>query len=70
MRISYSFGIIDLMHFGHVNALKKASEEADLSIFGLVNDEAVDAWIGGHVSNENECRSVLEGIKYVDKVCG
>jgi glycerol-3-phosphate cytidylyltransferase-like family protein len=28
MNISYSFGMIDLLHFGHINALKKASENA------------------------------------------
>ena len=67
-RISYSFGMVDLMHFGHINALRKACENSDLSIFGLVSDEASDAWFGSHVSNEEERRSVLESIKYVDEV--
>ncbi len=68
MNISYNFGMVDLMHFGHVNALKKASEKSDLSIFGLVSDEASDAWFGAHVSDESERRAVLESIKYVDEV--
>ncbi len=68
MNISYSFGLADFIHFGHIKALKKASDGSDLSIFGLVSDEACEAWFGAHVSNELERRSVLEGIKYVDEV--
>lgn len=68
MNISYSFGMVDLMHFGHISAMKSASEGADLSIFGLVSDEASDAWFGAHVSDEHERRAVLEGIKYIDEV--
>ena len=68
MKISYSFGMVDLLHFGHVNALRLAAEDADLSVFGLVSDEASDAWFGAHVSNETERRAVLESIKYVDRV--
>jgi len=66
MNISYSFGMVDLLHFGHITALKKASKNADLRVFGLVSDEASDEWFGTHVSNEDERRAVLEGIKYVD----
>ena len=68
MKISYSFGIIDLFHFGHLNALKKAYENADLHIFGLVGDEAAEAWLGGIVSNEVERKAVLESISCVDLV--
>ncbi len=68
MNISYSFGMVDLMHFGHVNAMKKASVGSDLNIFGLVSDEASDAWFGAHVSDEGERRTVLESIRYVDEV--
>ncbi len=68
MNISYSFGMVDLLHFGHVNALRLAAENADLCVFGLVSDEASDAWFGAHVSNEAERRAVLESIKYVDRV--
>jgi len=68
MNISYSFGMADFIHFGHINAFKKASAASDLNIFGLVSDEASDAWFGSHVSNESERRTVLEGIKYIDEV--
>ncbi|ORU01419.1 Phosphoenolpyruvate synthase / Pyruvate phosphate dikinase [Anaerovibrio sp. JC8] len=68
MNISYSYGMVDLMHFGHISALQKASVGSDLSIFGLVSDEASDAWFGTHVSSENERRAVLESIKYINEV--
>lgn len=68
MKISYSFGMVDLMHYGHISALQKASECADLSIFGLIGDEASDAWFGTHVSNEGERRTVMESIRYIDEV--
>jgi len=68
MKISYSFGIIDLFHFGHLNALKRAGQNADLHIFGLVGDKAAEAWLGGIVSNEEERRAVLESISYVDRI--
>ncbi|WP_187626292.1 PEP-utilizing enzyme [Selenomonas caprae] len=68
MKISYSFGLIDLLHFGHIKALKKAKQENDLSVFGLVSDDAAEAWMGVHVSDESERRTVVESIKYVDEV--
>lgn len=68
MNISYSFGMADLIHFGHIIALKKASENSDLSVFGLVSDVASDAWFGSHVSNFEERKAVLQGIRYIDEV--
>jgi len=67
-KISYSFGMVDLLHYGHIRVLKQAAKDADLCIFGLVGDQASDAWFGPHVSNENERKEVLNGIKYIDKV--
>ncbi|MBE6035704.1 MAG: hypothetical protein E7222_13555 [Clostridiales bacterium] len=68
MNISYSFGIIDLFHFGHLNALKKAHKNTDIHFFGLVSDRAAIAWLGGIVSNEEERKAVLESISCVDEV--
>ena len=68
MNISYSFGIIDLFHYGHLCALQKASENADIHVFGLVSDEAATAWQGSIVSSEEERSAVVESIRCVDKV--
>lgn len=60
--------MVDLIHFGHINVLKKAKEETDMHIFGLVSDEACDDWYGVHVSNESERLEVLKSIKYIDEI--
>lgn len=68
MKISYSFGMIDLLHYGHILALQKAAEGADLRVFGLVSDAASNAWVGNLVSNESEREEVLKSVKYIDIV--
>ena len=68
MKISYSFGIMDLFHYGHLRALKLASDGADLHVVGLVSDTAARAWVGNIVSSEFERRKVLESLNCVDWV--
>ena len=68
MKISYSFGMADLIHFGHIRAFEQAKKGADLHIFGLVSDSASDAWFGRHVSNEEERTEVLKSIKSIDRI--
>ena len=68
MKISYSFGILDLLHYGHINALTKAKNHSDLHIFGLLSDQASIEWVGTLVSNYWERKSVLETIGLVDKI--
>ena len=68
MKISYSFGIIDLLHYGHMNTLLKAKNDSDLHVFGLVSDESALDWMGTIVSNYEERKIVLENVSCVDKV--
>ena len=68
MKISYSFGIIDLLHYGHINTLLKSKNSSDLHIFGLVSDEASIDWMGTMVSDYEERKSVLENVSCIDKV--
>ena len=68
MKISYSFGIIDLLHYGHMKTLLQAKNGSNLHIFGLVSDEAAIEWMGTIVSNYNERMSVLENVSCIDKV--
>lgn len=68
MKISYSYGIMDLFHYGHLKALKTAANGADLHVVGLLSDSAAKSWIGYVVSNEQERRAVLESIDCVDWV--
>ena len=68
MNISYSYGIMDLFHYGHLKALQKAAKDADLHVVGLVSDKSAKAWLGNIVSSEEERRAVLENISCVDWV--
>ena len=68
MNISYSFGVMDLFHYGHLKGLKEAAKNADLHVVGLVSDKAARAWLGNIVSNESERKAVLENISCVNWV--
>ena len=68
MKISYSFGILDLIHAGHIQALAEGKKDADLHIFGLVKDDAVIEWNGNLVSTYDERKKTLESIKYIDEI--
>lgn len=70
MKISYSFGIIDLLHIGHINVLREAKAHADLHVFGLVGDEAAREWMGNLLSGYEERRKVLEQISCIDEIVG
>ena len=67
-KISYSFGIIDLLHYGHINTLLRSKNGSDLHIFGLVSDESAIDSMGTIVSNYEERKSVLENVSCIDKV--
>ena len=68
MRISYSFGVMDLFHYGHLKALKQASDNADLHVVGLLSDKASKSWLGEIVSSEKERRAVIESLTFVNFV--
>ena len=68
MKISYSFGIVDLLHYGHINTLLQAGQGADHHVFGLVSDEASLEWTGALVSNYDERKRVIECLSCVDEV--
>lgn len=66
MKISYTFGIIDILHYGHIRTLLAAKKESDIHVFGLVSDEAASGWLGTVVSNYQERLHVLEQINCID----
>lgn len=68
MKIAYSFGIIDLLHIGHINVLREAKLHAQLHVFGLVGDETAREWMGNLLSGYEERLRVLEQISCVDEV--
>ena len=67
--IGYTTGVYDLFHVGHLNILKNAKKHCDKLIVGVSTDEVV-------IKNKkktpiipfNDRVSIVEAIKYVDKV--
>ncbi|MDD6193890.1 MAG: adenylyltransferase/cytidyltransferase family protein [Lachnospiraceae bacterium] len=66
--IGYVAGVFDLFHIGHLNLLRRAKEQCDILIVGVVSDE--QAGVGKARSlyvNEEERRTIVEACKYVDE---
>lgn len=68
MKLAYSFGIIDILHYGHIRTLLAAKKDSDLHFFGLVSDEAAAGWLGTVVSNYEERLHVLEQVSCIDVI--
>ncbi len=67
--VGYIAGVFDLFHMGHLNLLKRAKEQCDYLIVGIVNDESV-------VKNKKtmpfmpfeERMELVKACRYVDEV--
>jgi glycerol-3-phosphate cytidylyltransferase len=68
MKKVITYGTFDLLHYGHINLLRRAKEFGDYLIVGLSTDEF--NLIKGKKSyfTYEERKSMLEAIRYVDLV--
>jgi glycerol-3-phosphate cytidylyltransferase len=67
--IGYTTGVFDLFHIGHLNILKRAKEQCDYLIVGVSTDELVKEYKNKvPIIPYNERKSIVEAIRYVDKV--
>lgn len=63
-----TYGTFDLLHYGHINLLKRAKELGDYLIVGLSTDE-FNLLKGKHsILDYNQRKALLESIKYVDEI--
>ncbi|EST13205.1 glycerol-3-phosphate cytidylyltransferase [Sporolactobacillus laevolacticus] len=68
MKRVLTYGTFDLLHYGHINLLRRAKELGDYLVVGLSTDEfnAIKHKEAYH-SYENR-KLILEAIRYVDEV--
>lgn len=69
MRRVITYGTFDLLHYGHINLLRRAKELGDYLIVALSTDEF--NWNEKHKKcyfSYDQRRSLLESIRYVDLV--
>lgn len=68
MKKVITYGTFDLLHWGHINLLKRAKEYGDYLIVGLSTDEFnEEKGKKAYYSYENR-KFILESIQYVDLV--
>lgn len=68
MRIVLTYGTYDLLHYGHMNLLKRAKELGDYLIVGLSTDEFNNEKGKSSYYKFEHRKYMLECIKYVDEV--
>lgn len=68
MKKVITYGTYDLLHWGHINLLKRAKNLGDYLIVGLSTDEfnAIKHKTSHHSFEER--KKILEAIKYVDEI--
>ena len=68
MKIVITYGTFDLLHYGHINILRRAKEQGDYLIVGLSSDEFNELKGKKSYFPYDERKKMLESIKYVDQV--
>jgi glycerol-3-phosphate cytidylyltransferase len=68
-KVGYTAGVYDLFHVGHLNILKNAKTMCDYLIVAVSTDELVEEYKNkSPVIPFNERASIVEAIRFVDKV--
>lgn len=68
MKKVITYGTFDLLHWGHINLLKRAKEQGDYLIVAISSDEFNEGkGKKAYHSYENR-KMILEAIRYVDEV--
>ena len=68
MRVGYAAGAFDLFHIGHLNILRRAKEECDYLIAGVVSDEMLELTKGRRaVIPLAERLEIVSNIRFVDQ---
>lgn len=68
MKKILTYGTFDLLHYGHIEFLKKAKHLGDYLIVGLSSDAFNETKGKKSYYSYNERKKILSAIKYVDKI--
>lgn len=68
MKRVITYGTFDLLHYGHINLLKRAKDRGDYLIVGLSSDEFNAIKGKKSYQSFDERRLLLESIKYIDLI--
>ncbi len=68
MKKVLTYGTFDLLHWGHVNLLKRARELGDYLVVALSTDEFNELKHKESYHSYKERKLILEAIRYVDEV--
>ena len=68
MKRILTYGTFDLLHYGHINLLKRAKDLGDYLIVGLSSDEFNEIKGKKSFFSFEERKRLLEAIRYVDLV--
>lgn len=67
MTVGYSSGVFDMFHIGHLNILRRASEQCDILVAGVVTDDEVVRLGRTAAIPEQERLEIVKSIRYVDE---
>lgn len=68
MKTVITYGTFDILHFGHINLLRRARELGDRLVVGLSSDEFNSGKHKSSLLNYPNRKVVLESIRWVDEV--
>ncbi|MGL6228154.1 MAG: glycerol-3-phosphate cytidylyltransferase [Culicoidibacterales bacterium] len=68
MKRVITYGTFDLLHYGHINLLKRAKEQGDYLIVALSTDEFNELKGKTTFMKYHDRKTIVEAIRYVDLV--
>jgi len=67
-KISYTFVIADLFHYGHLRVLEQAKKFGNYHICAILSDDICTQWHGQNLCSLNERSKVIKACSFVDEV--